>query len=150
MRRTVEPMKAATFKTAARRMDMSGEDARKGAPRLATAPQHPARPNRSRTGAARRYEAEFVKVKSVVFGRSQGRCEVYNDDGTRCGEMGSEYHHRRMRSAGGSNHPLNILHACGWHHVQIHANPATSYQLGLLVHSWQDPADIPVRRETAA
>jgi hypothetical protein len=32
-------------------------------------------------------------------------------------------------------------------HDWIHSHVAESYELGWLVHSWQEPADVPIRAE---
>jgi hypothetical protein len=54
-------------------------------------------------------------------------------------------HHRKLRRHGGSDDLVNILEVCWSCHRQIHDNPKRSYELGLLVHSWEDPAEIPVK-----
>jgi hypothetical protein len=39
---------------------------------------------------------------------------------------------------------VNLLDVCHSCHATIHARPAASYAAGLMVHSWADPADVPV------
>ena len=34
-------------------------------------------------------------------------------------------------------------------HDWIHRNPAKAYEMGWLVHSWDDPADVPIRTDPA-
>lgn len=53
-------------------------------------------------------------------------------------------HHRKMRSQGGGGHPSNILQVSPELHNLIHANPECAYKHGLLVHSYDDPKEIPV------
>jgi hypothetical protein len=45
---------------------------------------------------------------------------------------------------------VNLLHLHLHCHEQIHANPERSYSLGLLVHGWADPADVPITRVVTA
>lgn len=53
-------------------------------------------------------------------------------------------HHRKMRSQGGNGASSNIIKISPELHSLIHANPAVAYKHGLLVHSYDNPADIPV------
>jgi hypothetical protein len=53
-------------------------------------------------------------------------------------------HHRKMRSQGGGGHPANILKVSPDLHDMIHAHPAVAYEYGLLVKSYDDPAEIDV------
>ena len=53
-------------------------------------------------------------------------------------------HHRKMRSQGGGGHPANILQITPDLHAWIHENPEVAYRHGLLVHSYDDPADVPI------
>jgi hypothetical protein len=48
---------------------------------------------------------------------------------------GPAVHHRRLRSQGGTNDPLNLVLLCDIHHGHIHANPAWSYDNGWLRRS---------------
>lgn len=60
-------------------------------------------------------------------------------------------HHRLLRSQGGTNAPANLLTLCGSGvtgcHGWVHANPGIAYELGLLVHPWDDPEAVPVLTE---
>jgi hypothetical protein len=87
-------------------------------------------------------------VAAVMNRASQG-CE-------RCGSNRSEFwsmHHRRPRGMGGSkrpevNAPSNILMLCGSGttgcHGWVESNREEAYELGLLVHMWQKPVEVPV------
>lgn len=77
-------------------------------------------------------------VRRAVAERSGGWCELH------CGRRAEHQHHRRLRSQGGQHTLANLVALCGRCHTKIHANPAHSYEAGLLVHSWDDPADVPV------
>lgn len=61
-----------------------------------------------------------------------------------CEGMAVHTHHRKMRSQGGKDTPANLLRVCLSCHARIHHYPAKSYELGLLVHSWDDPEKVPV------
>lgn len=61
-----------------------------------------------------------------------------------CEGRAAHTHHRKLRSQGGSDEPENLLRVCLACHHQIHIFPARSYELGLLVHGWDDPAEVPV------
>lgn len=53
-------------------------------------------------------------------------------------------HHRKLRSQGGTDEPVNLLDVTLNLHDWIHRNPAISYARGWLVKSWQDPAEVAV------
>lgn len=85
----------------------------------------------------------------AVQARSGGACE-------RCGTttaMRWSLHHRRPRGMGGTKRsdvhlPSNLILLCGSGtegcHGWVESNRATSYELGLLVYSQDDPGSIPV------
>lgn len=86
----------------------------------------------------------MAELRAQLLERCRGRCEV-------CSRMLGEsfaLHHRQMRSAGGRDCPENTVlahHDC--HNLgsnSIHLRPAAAYQAGLLVHSWDAPALVPV------
>ena len=58
-------------------------------------------------------------------------------------------HHRQLRRHK-DERPENIMLVTLEQHDWIHHNVAEAYELGWLVHSWQDPADVPVRAEWTA
>ena len=64
------------------------------------------------------------------------RCQAPQLDGDCAGRL--VVHHRKVRGMGGSRDPsihdlANLAVLCDAHHVWVHANPAQSYELGLLV-----------------
>lgn len=67
------------------------------------------------------------------------RCGRYVDGGSR--------HHRQLRRFG-DHSSSNLLLLCGSGttgcHGLVHSKVAESYALGLLVHSWHEPAAVPV------
>ena len=79
-------------------------------------------------------------VKRSVLRRSAGRCEVHD-----CDETIDEFHHRRMRSAGGMGHLENCMGVCVTHHRIIHDSPKWAYDHGYLVSRYMDPAEVPIR-----
>jgi hypothetical protein len=86
---------------------------------------------------------------AAVHTRANRRCE-------RCGTDWSDFwsmHHRRPRGMGGSKRPevnaaSNILLLCGSGttgcHGWVESNREEAYELGLLVHKWQMPVEVPV------
>ena len=81
-------------------------------------------------------------VRSEVDHRSQGMCELA---GPRCLGRASHFHHRQLRRHSLHTAP-NCLHLCSACHNHVHNRGDLAYQPGWLVHSWDDPADIPVYR----
>ena len=53
-------------------------------------------------------------------------------------------HHRKRRSQGGDDTPTNVIAIPDELHAWIHENPEKAYQLGLLVRSTDDPAEIEI------
>ena len=78
---------------------------------------------------------ELVAAKKAVRRRSRGICEVGSEV---CTGEAQHFHHRKMRSAGGSHSERNGLDSCWACHDFIHANPETSYEHGWLLHSWEN------------
>lgn len=79
------------------------------------------------------------RIRSAVRLRSRGRCEAQ----VKCaGERAVLFHHRKR--AGRVDSESNLAHLCLACHLWVHDNPAKSYVLGLLVHSWADPEKIPM------
>lgn len=81
-------------------------------------------------------------VRLAVRRRSGGRCEART---TVCTDTAHAFHHRKGRGSK-DQREVNCLHLCHECHRHIHANPTKSYLMGWLVHSYSDPADMPVRR----
>lgn len=48
-----------------------------------------------------------------------------------------EVHHRKRRSQGGTDELDNLVTLCTAGHMWVHAHPAVSFALGLLLHSWE-------------
>lgn len=78
---------------------------------------------------------ELVEARSAVRRRSRGICEVGSEV---CTGEAQHFHHRKMRSAGGSHSEGNGLAVCHACHDYIHANPDLSYEHGWLLHSWEN------------
>lgn len=79
-------------------------------------------------------------VVQAVHERAAGYCEL-------CGlplHGKTDLHHRKLRSQGGADSPENLVVAHHQCHMDVHANPARSYEHGHLVRSFEDPAVIPV------
>jgi hypothetical protein len=125
------------------------------APRLATAPKRVAPTRSSQDGALRAvsaykraYERQLAKLKPLVYARANDRCEAMLDCCTGWAE--GDPHHRKLRSAGGLNDLDCCIAVCSACHREIHHNVGQSYRLGLLVHSWDDPAKVKIRGQEAA
>lgn len=80
-------------------------------------------------------------VRAEVRARSGGRCEAQLAG---CTGEATEMHHRLRSSHGGPSIAANLLHLCGPFgpfdgcHRRIHANPADSYESGLLIRDGVD------------
>ena len=53
-------------------------------------------------------------------------------------------HHRKRRSQGGGDEAFNVIEIPAAFHEWIHANVERAYELGLLVRSHEDPAEVSV------
>jgi hypothetical protein len=84
---------------------------------------------RSRRSSAKEFSDS---TKLQVFRRYGGKCGM-------CGGPPEEYHHRKMRSQGGTGEYANCLLVCHRCHRQIHDNPDWAYRHGLLVRSHNHP-----------
>lgn len=83
------------------------------------------------------------------------RAAALDRDGNRCAKCagwsaeGMNLHHRQLRSQGGKNVLSNLISLCGSGttgcHGWVHASPAKSRDLGLIVPSWAEPDEMPVR-----
>ena len=83
------------------------------------------------------------EARRLVRERSGGICEI-------CGAArATNYQHRQNRSQAGVWSASNGLDVCGsgttGDHGYIHAHPAESYERGWSVHSWDNPAEVPVQ-----
>ena len=103
--------------------------------------QKTGRPRASRSSKSRTIPK---KLREVTYRRSGGHCDA-------CGVWMPpdrwECHHRQLRSRGGKDYIENFVALCGGcHHEAVHAHPKWATERGLMVPSWADPAEIPVRR----
>lgn len=78
---------------------------------------------------------ELTEAKRQVRARSRGVCEAAAKV---CTGTAVYFHHRKMRSAGGSHSAVNGLDVCLPCHDWIHGHPEASYERGLLLHSWEN------------
>lgn len=69
------------------------------------------------------------------------RCQIQLEG---CFGEATHTHHRQLRRHG-DERPVNKMELCSWCHAAVHHHPAVSYQRGWLVHSWDDPAAVPVK-----
>ena len=79
--------------------------------------------------------------RSMVKERANGLCE-------KCGNRGSDMHHRKNRSQGGQWCPTNIVLLCRDCHHKITVNPGLAEEDGWTVKRCDEPADIPVVAST--
>jgi len=85
-------------------------------------------------------------VRSLIYERSAGRCEI-------CDEWASDaqLHHRRARGMGSTrrpdtNLPSNALLLCAACHRRVESYRSQAYDNGWLVRQSGDPATTPVLR----
>lgn len=98
-------------------------------------------PMRRQTASRKASKVDFsADVRALVRRRASDRCEVGIPNG--CGGPIQHFHHRLLRSHGGTGTEENCLGACGRCHTAIHANPDWSYRHGLIVRSLNQPADV--------
>lgn len=86
---------------------------------------------RNRAWRKRKAAKEWRTAKKQVRLRAEGRCEASAAIG--CEGTGSCFHHRKLRSHGGSNTADNGLLVCVPCHDYIHAHPSLSYSRGWMV-----------------
>ena len=83
------------------------------------------------------------KLRTAAYERAGGLCDC-------CGEWMDpetfDAHHRQLRSRGGKHTIENLVALKHEHHMWVHQHPAESTDRGLMVPSWADPVDTPVRR----
>lgn len=63
------------------------------------------------------------EVREIVENRSQGICELCMSN------RAAEKHHRKLRSQGGLDFPLNLIHLCKACHTKVHSKPTIKKQL---------------------
>ena len=94
-----------------------------------------------------------IATRETVKSRSDGICECCCGAGRPGGDPSAwhgatDMHHRVSAGVGGKWRPANILHLCRDCHMWITDHPKESYQLGLMVHSTNDPENVLVHRLT--
>lgn len=87
---------------------------------------------------------EMQRARPRVYARSQGHCEATKapyrfdpDLDATCTRYATHVHHRKYKSAGGSNELDNLLHVCQPCHTWIHANKPRARFLGI-TPDWRD------------
>ena len=98
------------------------------------------RPNRARALLSATAAALWDERRAEVYRRCGGLCEG-------CGGAlrGFDAHHRKLRSRGGTDEMDNVVALHRSCHEWVHANPHAATDLGLMVRSTDDPAQIPLR-----
>ena len=83
------------------------------------------------------------EVRMSVRRRSGGRCETHS---RACTGEAHHFHHRKLRRHK-DHSAVNCLHVCTSCHRYIHdVMGEAAYLMGWLVRSFEDPAEIPVRK----
>jgi hypothetical protein len=80
-------------------------------------------------------------LRQEVYDRSQGLCDRH---GLALSEDAWHAHHRKLRTRGGQDSMENLVALCPPCHDLVHANPLYAEETGFMVHSWQDPAVVPI------
>ena len=101
------------------------------------------------------YDRAFEAIKPLIWARSNRQCEAASfvasvlpkneEDRTEeivnavldfllveCGGTAVHVHHRRYRSRGGTNNPVNLLALCNAHHSWVHAHGGFGQPANLL------------------
>lgn len=91
---------------------------------------------RRRGKKANRDRRELAPAKPELLRRSGGACEA--GQSPYCRRVGSEIHHKKKRSQGGSNEERNLLWVCGPCNGWIEDHPLAAYNAGLVTKSWED------------
>jgi 5-methylcytosine-specific restriction endonuclease McrA len=86
---------------------------------------------------------QWDNAKRIVVARDGGKC-------LRCWNEAADVHHRCPKKMGGTQDSYiayglaNLASLCRECHDWVHAHPEEGYRTGYLVHSWDDPADVPL------
>lgn len=82
------------------------------------------------------------KVRAEVNRRAHGLCQAMFEG---CTVVGTDVHHRKMRSQGGEHTLDNCVLLCSTcHHAGVHGRPRWAYEHGWLVSSADDPARVEI------
>lgn len=93
-------------------------------------------------------DRRWSTTKRMVDSRENGTC-------LKCSQPGTDVHHRIVRGMGGTKNEAvayglaNLILLCRSCHNWVHGHPTESYKLGFLVHSWDDPEEVPVVKSGA-
>lgn len=82
------------------------------------------------------------EIADLVKRRSRDDCEIRVSP--QCNGDGEQLHHRKMRSQGGPDLVVNLVHVCNACHRWVHRHVSAAYSRGYLVRSVHDPADRPL------
>ena len=77
-----------------------------------------------------------LSVRKEIRSRSGGYCEA-RVPGV-CQNTASHIHHKKRRSQLGLHSLDNLVDLCTNCHTYAHANPKFSFEVGLLIHEWDD------------
>ena len=76
-------------------------------------------------------------VVDAVMDRSEGYCEAMIPN-TCVGQV-HHLHHRKLRSQGGQHTTDCLIGVCSRCHDAVHRHTGWAYEVGLLVHGWDEP-----------
>ena len=96
-------------------------------------------------GKKKTSRAEWDRLRLVLMDRARDRCEFCGRMFTGAPGMGTEIHHRKLRSQGGADDLDNLVLVHTLCHHRAHHYPEQSYEWGWLVRSHDDPAAVPVK-----
>jgi 5-methylcytosine-specific restriction protein A len=86
---------------------------------------------------------QWEKTRRIILARDCGKC-------LRCLGEACDVHHRKPKGMGGASAETefglaNLVSLCRDCHSFCHLEPSLAYKTGFLVHSWEDPAEIPLK-----
>lgn len=92
------------------------------------------------------FDEELEAIRPKVLDRADYRCEAQIPEVCiGAWDLGLVVHHRKRRSQGGNNDPINLLVLCNQCHLHVHDQPTKSFMNGWLVKSGHDPELIAIR-----
>jgi 5-methylcytosine-specific restriction enzyme A len=89
-------------------------------------------------------DARWEKTRRLVLARDGNLC-------LRCLEQAQHVHHRLLKGQGGTSDAIikyglaNLVSVCFSCHSFVHLHPLAGYETGFLVHSWDDPENVPLK-----